>query len=84
MSHASDRAKLKEAKKVKRNEKKVKRNENVKGFLANFTKHTYRILVLVLAGSLMFAGVMSLVQADPIIRYTIAAVVVFFVSKEIW
>lgn len=77
MSHASDRAKLKA-------QKKEQRDTKMRDVFGRISHHTYRVLVLVLAGALMFAGVMSLVQADPVIRYTIAAVVVFFVSKELY
>jgi hypothetical protein len=33
---------------------------------------------------LMFVGVMSLIQADPIVRYTTASVVVFFIVKDLF
>ena len=44
----------------------------------------YHVIILTLAGVLMFVGVMSLVQADPIVRYTLASVVVFFIVKDLF
>lgn len=44
----------------------------------------YHVIILALAGVLMFVGVMSLVQADPIVRYTLASVVVFFIVKDLF
>ena len=44
----------------------------------------YHVLMLALVGVLMFVGVMSLVDADPIVRYTLASVVVFFIVKDLF
>lgn len=44
----------------------------------------YHVIILALAGVLMFVGVMSLVQADPVVRYTLASVVVFFIVKDLF
>lgn len=44
----------------------------------------YHVIILALAGVLMFAGVMSLINADPIVRYTTAGVVVFFIVKDLF
>lgn len=46
--------------------------------------HGFHLIVLIIAGVLMFAGVMSLVQADSIVKYTLASVVVLFVTKELF
>lgn len=46
--------------------------------------HLFHFGTLAIAGILMFAGVMSLVQADPVVRYTLASVIVLFVTKELF
>jgi hypothetical protein len=63
---------------------RAERQERMKARWSNFTGHSFRFLVLALAGVLMFAGVMSLVDADPVVRYTIASVVVLFIIKELY
>lgn len=45
--------------------------------------HLFRFGVLALAGVLMFAGVQSLITADPVVRYTTAAVIVVFIVREL-
>lgn len=44
----------------------------------------YRFGILALAGILIFAGVMSLVSGDPVVRYSTASVIVLFVIKELF
>lgn len=46
--------------------------------------HAFRVIVLGIAGVLMFAGVMSLIQADVVVKYVIASVIVGFVTKELF
>lgn len=51
---------------------------------SNKADKLYHVIILALAGVLMFVGVMSLVQADPVVRYTLASVVVFFIVKDLF
>lgn len=44
----------------------------------------YHLLVLALTATLMFAGVMSLIQADQIVKIATASVVVFLIAKELY
>ena len=68
----------KEAKQVK------KANQSNDNGSSSKADKLYHVIILALAGVLMFVGVMSLVQADPIVRYTIAGVVVFFIVKDLF
>ena len=44
----------------------------------------FRLGVLALVETLVFAGVMSLVQGDIVVRYSIASVLCLFTARELW
>lgn len=44
----------------------------------------YHVLILALASVLMFAGVMSLIQADQVVKIATASVIVFLIVKELY
>ena len=76
-SHAKAKKELKE-------QRKTERKEQWSAKWTNFTAHSFHLVVLAIAGVLIFAGVQSLIQADPVIRYTISSVVVLFIVKELY
>ena len=58
-----------------------------KGFVERFKNvpaHTWRLGVLTFVEILVFVGVVSLIQADPVIKYTLATVIVVFTAKELY
>lgn len=44
----------------------------------------FRFGALALAGVLIFAGIMSIVQGDVVVRYTIGAVIVIAIVRELY
>ena len=61
---------------IKRNYKKI-----VGGWLYD---NAYRFFVLSVASVLMLVGFMSLMTADPIVKFTLGSLLVFFVAKELY
>ena len=43
-----------------------------------------RYFALVLLSVAAFAGVMSIISGDDVVRYVTAGVIVFFTAKELW
>lgn len=67
-----------------RAQRKAERNEKLKGLFSNLGKHTWRLGVLTFVEVLVFVGVVSLIQADPVIKYTLATVIVVFTAREMY
>lgn len=51
---------------------------------ASKTDRAYRLVMLALLGVAAFAGVMSVISGDVVIRYVVSGVVVFFCVKELY
>jgi len=48
----------------------------------SFLAHAFRVIEHILLCALAFAGVMSLIKADPVVSYTLAGVLVFILAKD--
>ena len=57
----------------------MKRETTIKWY-----NHAFRVLALTAAAVLMWAGIMSLIDADIVVKYVFATVVVFFIAKELY